>query len=422
MGLEAGGQPSARPCSCRGCGAPVGLAFADLGLSPIANALRRADDQGRPETFYPLRAMVCERCWLVQLDHELAPDELFADDYTYFSSYSRSWLRHAETFARQAEARFGLGSGSLVVEVASNDGYLLQYFKQSGIRVLGVEPAGNVADAAERERGIPSLRMFFGRKAALEMQAQGLAADLMVANNVLAHVPDLNDFLAGFAILLAPSGVGSFEFPHLLRLIEDVQFDTIYHEHYSYLSLLSVETLLARQGLRAFDVERLPTHGGSLRLYVCRADAPFETQPALPSLRMAEKAAGLDSPARYRSFAEAIKKTRNSLLRFLIDAQGEGKRVVGYGAPAKGNTLLNYCGVDRGFIDFTVDVSPHKQGTWLPGTGIPVLAPEAIDAARPDYLLILPWNLANEIMEQTARVRGWGCRFVVPIPETRILA
>jgi len=422
MGWGEGERQGPGVCSCRGCGTPLSLAFADLGLSPIANALRRAEDNGRPEIFYPLQAWVCERCWLVQLHHKLKPEELFSSSYAYFSSYSSSWLEHARVFAEEAITRFALKSDSMVVEVASNDGYLLQYFKRAGIRIQGVEPAANVADVAERERGVPSLRAFFGRDTALKMRASGLVADLMVANNVLAHVPDVNDFLAGFAILLKPEGVASFEFPHLLRLIEDVQFDTIYHEHYSYLSLLAVETLLARQGLRAFDVEALPTHGGSLRLLVCRTMAPYSPTPALAALRAAEAAAGLNRTETYLAFTDRIRRTRRSLLRFLIQAQEEGSMVAGYGAPAKGNTLLNYCGVDTSFIAFTVDRSPHKQGTWLPGTRIPVLAPNAIDVARPDYLLILPWNLADEIMEHMAHVREWGCRFVVPIPETRILA
>ncbi|HEY0833598.1 MAG TPA: class I SAM-dependent methyltransferase [Azospirillum sp.] len=406
---------------CRSCGAPLTRSFADLGMTPVSNAFRRPHELTEPEPFYPLHAFVCTSCWLVQLQDFRAPEHLFTDDYAYFSSFSTSWLRHAESYAEAMVERFGLGAGSRVVEVASNDGYLLQYFKRRGVPVLGVEPSANVAAAAERNHGIRSVVRFFGAETAQALREEGMAADLMAANNVLAHVPDVNDFIAGFAILLKPKGVVTFEFPHLLRLIENNQFDTIYHEHYSYLSLQAVERLLERHGLAAFDVEELPTHGGSLRLYAGHRDAVPAAAARLTSVRGAERGAGMDTPAPYDGFAERVRQTKRHLLAKLIELKDGGARIAAYGAPAKGNTLLNYCGIRTDFLDFTVDRSPHKQGLFLPGTRIPILAPEALFETKPDYVLILPWNLTDEIVEQMAGVAAWGGRFIVPIPQVRVI-
>jgi SAM-dependent methyltransferase len=405
---------------CRFCSAELTETFVDLGMSPLSNAFVAAERAMAMEKFYPLHAYCCGQCRLVQLAAFESPEHIFAD-YLYFSSYSDSWLRHAEEFARRAAERFGLDGAAQVIEIASNDGYLLQYFRQAGIQVLGVEPAANVA-AVARAKGIPTDIAFFGRATAARLRAAGHAPDLIVANNVLAHVPDLNDFVAGFKMLLAPAGRITIEFPHLQRLIEQNQFDTIYHEHFSYFSLLVAERILAHHGLTVFDVEELPTHGGSLRLYVRHAeqDSPA-VAGAVAALRQREIAAGLDGPAAYRGFASRVAETRYALLEFLIGAQRAGKRVVAYGAPAKGNTLLNYCGIRGDLIEFTVDRSPHKQGMLLPGTHIPIRHPDDILAAKPDYVLILPWNLSAEITQQMAAVRDWGGAFVVPIPALRIL-
>ena len=405
--------------ACRLCGAALSETFADLGMSPLANAFVPAGRASAMEPFYPLHAWVCGACRLVQLEAFETPEAIFGE-YLYFSSYSESWLRHAEAYAAEMSARFGLGPASTVVEVASNDGYLLQYFKQRGCRVLGVEPAGNVARVAE-ERGIPSEVAFFGRATAERLRERGFGADQMVANNVLAHVPDLRDFVAGFAVLLRPGGVATFEFPHLLRLMQESQFDTIYHEHFSYLSLHVVCRAFAAAGLRVFDVAELPTHGGSLRVFACQEGAGHGAGAAVGRVLGEEVAAGLEDGAAYRAFARQVVDVKAGLLRFLLDAREAGKVVAGYGAPAKGNTLLNYCGVGTDLLAFTVDRSPHKQGMLLPGTRIPVLAPEALLEARPDYVLILPWNLKGEVMAQMAAVRGWGGRFVVPIPRLEVL-
>ncbi len=407
--------------ACRFCQAPLHESFADLGMTPLSNAFIAPDRAGAMEPFYPLHAYVCSACRLVQLEEFESPQHIFGD-YIYFSSYSESWLRHAEAYAAKMTQRLDLGADALVVEIASNDGYLLQYFRQRGIRVLGVEPAANVAAVAER-KGIPSEVAFFGVQTATRLRAQGVAPDLMAANNVLAHVPDINDFVRGFAILLKPGGVVTVEFPHLLRLIGESQFDTIYHEHFSYLSLHVVQRIFARHGLRVFDVEQLPTHGGSLRVFACQAGAArHDETPAVAQVLAGEVAAGLEGDDVYRRFARQVVEAKCALLRFLIDAQAQGKRVAAYGAPAKGNTLLNYCGVGPELIAFTVDRSPHKQGMLLPGTRIPVRAPEAILQEKPDYVLILPWNLRDEIIAQMQAVRGWGGRFVVPVPTTRVLA
>lgn len=406
---------------CRFCDSPLTESFCDLGMSPLSNAFLRAEDLDRMEPFYPLHAYVCGECFLVQLEEFESPQQIFSD-YAYFSSFSDSWLQHAKTYAEQMIARFAISGNHQVVEIASNDGYLLQNFVARGIPALGIEPAANVARVAE-ENGVPTWTRFFGEETARELVAGGKQADLMVANNVLAHVPNINDFVAGIKIALKPQGVVTIEFPHLLRLIQGNQFDTIYHEHFSYLSLISAETIFAHHGLTIFDTEELSTHGGSLRLYVRHDDntmLPVSTRVA--SVRHAEREAGLTLLATYAGFHERFKDTKRKLLAFLIEAKAQGKRIVGYGAPAKGNTLLNYCGIRTDFLDFTVDRSPHKQGRFLPGTHIPILAPEAIDHARPDYVLILPWNLRDEIQQQMAHIRDWGGRFIVPIPEVRVLS
>ncbi len=407
-------------CQCRFCGAPLSLSFADLGMSPFSNAYLKLEQLNKMERFYPLHAWVCESCYLVQVEEFENPEYIFSD-YAYFSSFSDSWLDHARRFADQIAKRFELGTSSFVVEIASNDGYLLQYFSARGIRIFGIEPAANVAAEAER-KGVPTLVKFFGTQTARELVGAGKQADLLIANNVLGHVPGLNDFVAGMAILLKPGGVISVEFPHLLRLMEEVQFDTIYHEHFSYFSFLVAARLFAKHGLTIFDVEEISTHGGSLRIFAKHAsNSALPVGERVSALRQREQAAGLDRADTYRAFAEKVKATKRSLLRFLIDAREAGKHVVGYGAPAKGNTLLNYCGVRTDLLEYTVDRSPHKQGHFLPGTHIPVYAPDKIRETRPDYVLILPWNLKNEIVEQMAEVRGWGGKFVVPIPEVRVL-
>lgn len=405
--------------TCRFCGAPLTRSLADLGSTPLSNSYLRAEDLERMEPTYPLHARVCGDCFLVQLEAFESPEHIFSD-YAYFSSYSDSWLAHARAYAEKVAARFALGPGHRVIEIASNDGYLLRWFKDMGIEVLGIEPAANVAAVAEAN-GIPSRVRFFGKETAHALAAAGETADLMAANNVLAHVPDINDFVSGFATVLKPQGVATFEFPHLLQLIRQRQFDTIYHEHFSYLSLLTVQRIFAAHGLRVFDVEELPTHGGSLRVYACRADARHAETAAVAALIAREREEGLADLARYAAFQEEVKALKRDLLSFLIEAKRAGKRVAAYGAPAKGNTLLNYCGVRQDFIDFTVDRSPHKQNTWLPGTRIPVYAPGRIAGEKPDYLLILPWNLRDEVMDQMAHIRAWGGRFVIPIPDVRVV-
>ncbi|HUC17979.1 MAG TPA: class I SAM-dependent methyltransferase [Acetobacteraceae bacterium] len=409
-------MPSA--LACRFCGAPLAESFLDLGLSPLANSYVKAEDAGAPETFYPLHVRVCGQCLLVQLPVLESAEQIFSD-YLYFSSFSDSWLRHAESYAGMIAGRLGLTAASKVVEIASNDGYLLQYFKARGIPVLGVEPAANVAQAA-LAKGIPTDVSFFSVKTAERLKREGHAADLVAANNVLAHVPDLNDFVAGMRVLLRPAGTITVEFPHLLNLIEERQFDTIYHEHFSYFSLLVAEKVFARHGLQVFDVEQLSTHGGSLRIYARHAGGGAVSERIL-ALRAREAKAGLDRLETYRGFGTAVADLKGDILEFLIGARRAGKTVVGYGAPAKGNTLLNYLGVKREYIGFTVDRNVHKQGHLLPGTRIPIRAPEAIFAAKPDYVLILPWNLRDEITAQLAGIRAWGGRFVVPIPALQIL-
>lgn len=388
-------------------------------MSPLCESFLRADQLNEMEPFYPLKAWVCERCFLVQLEEYVTGEEIFSD-YAYFSSFSDSWVNHARRYVDQIVDRISLTSRSLVVEIASNDGYLLQFFVARGIPALGIEPAANVAKVAE-SKGVPTIVKFFGADTARELVAAGREADLIVGNNVLAQVPDLNDFVAGLKILLAPAGVVTIEFPHLLRTIQGNQFDQIYHEHFSYFSLYAVERIFEAHGLPIFDVEELPTHGGSLRIYARHCDdTTKEVTERLVELRAREAEAGVATVGYYKDFESRVRATKRKLLNFLIAAKHDEKRVVGYGAPGKGNTLLNYCGIRTDFLDFTVDRSPHKHGKFLPGTHIPILPPEELWNARPDYVLILPWNLKNEIMEQLAGIRDWGGRFVVPIPEVTV--
>lgn len=404
---------------CRFSGKLLEHTFADLGSTPLANSYLTADQLQTAEKFYPLHAYVCSDCLLVQLEEFESPDRIFSD-YAYFSSFSDTWLRHAQDYTELMIRRFGFDHRHQVIEIASNDGYLLQYFRQRQVPVLGIEPAVNVAQAAE-EKGIPTLVEFFGTATARDLVGDGIRADLLIGNNVLAHVPALNDFIAGMKIILKPDGIFTMEFPHLLQLINQNQFDTIYHEHFSYFSFLTVEAIFKKKGLTLFDVEELPTHGGSLRIYGRHIEAG--TPPVserVRSLRQKERDAGLDHLETYLEFGEKVKETKRKLLNFLVCARNRGKSIVAYGAPAKGNTLLNYCGVGRDFIDYTVDRSPHKQGMFLPGTRIPILHPDRIHESRPDYLLILPWNLKEEIMEQMRCIRAWGGKFVLPIPEVQV--
>jgi SAM-dependent methyltransferase len=402
--------------ACRLCGAPLEHVVADLGVSPVANDFLREDDLGRMEPFYPLCALVCDVCLLVQLEAFEPPEQIFSDDYAYFSSFSTGWLEHSRQYTDAIVERLGLGAESKVVEIASNDGYLLQYFVERGIPVLGVEPTANTA-AVAIAKGVPTDVRFFGQEVAAELRAEH-AADLLIANNVLAHVPDLNDFVAGLATLLAPEGVLTIEFPHLLRLLQEAQFDTIYHEHYSYYSLLTASRALERHGLAIFDVEELPTHGGSLRIYA--GHAPREPGERVVELRERERAAGLEELATYLAFADRVRREKREIVRFFIEQKEAGVSIAGYGAPAKGNTLLNYCGVGRDFIDYTVDLNPHKQGRYLPGTRIPIRDPDEIRRTQPDLVFILPWNIRDEVMEQLAFVRDWGGRFAARSPEIRI--
>jgi SAM-dependent methyltransferase len=404
---------------CRFCQSSLSETFADLGMSPLSNSYLQESQLQGMERFYPLHAYVCGSCFLVQLTEFETPERIFSD-YAYFSSYSESWLRHCEAYAREMVKRWQLGGTSRVMEIASNDGYLLQYFKKLGVPVLGIEPAANVAKVAV-ERGIPTDVSFFGEKKGGELAAAGKSADLIAANNVLAHVPDINDFVKGFKLALKRGGCITVEFPHLLQLVRHNQFDTIYHEHFSYLSLGFVSDLFASHGLRAFDVDEIPTHGGSLRIYACHADdAAKPTRKSIDALRGLEQESGLKKIPTYRRFADQVVRTKCEVLEFFVNAKRAGKRVAGYGAPAKGNTLLNYCGVGPEFLQFTVDRSPHKQGLYLPGTHIPILEPGAIAKAKPDFLFILPWNLRDEIVQQMAEIRSWGGQFVVPIPALEI--
>jgi len=389
-------------------------------MSPLCESYVPKEKLNQMEPFYPLHAYVCERCFLVQLDDYVTRESIFSE-YAYFSSYSDSWVEHMRRYADAITERLGLGTESLIVEVASNDGYLLQHFVQKGIPVLGIEPAANIAKVAI-EKGIPTLVEFFGEQLARELAADGTRADLICGANVLAQVPSPNDFVSGLRILLKPRGVVTIEFPHLMRLMAENQFDTIYHEHFCYFSFVSAERIFAEQGLTLFDVEELPTHGGSLRVYACHAgDATKPITARAEALRQREIDGGFMRLETYAGFGERVKETKRKLLNFLIEAKRAGKTVAGYGAPGKGNTLLNYCGIRTDFIDFTVDRSTYKQGKFLPGTHIPIHHPDRIRAERPDYVLILPWNFEDEIVRQMAYIREWGGKFVVPIPEVRVL-
>jgi SAM-dependent methyltransferase len=405
--------------SCRFCGYAVEAVFVDLGSSPLANSYLPPEAVNAMEPFYPLRALVCGQCFLVQLEEFETPQRIFSD-YAYFSSYSSSWIEHSRRYSEQMIERLALGADSHVVEIASNDGYLLQFFHERQIPVLGIEPAANVARVA-LQKGIPTLVEFFGRETARSLAGES-AADLLIGNNVLAHVPDLNDFIAGMKILLAPDGVITMEFPHLMRLIDDNQWDTIYHEHFSYFSFLTVSRAFRAHGLRLFDVQELPTHGGSLRVYGCHADDSVKAETAAArELAERERTAGYERLDTYLGYGRRVESDKRQILSFLIDLKRRGLRVAGYGAPAKGNTMLNYCGLRRDFIDYTCDLNPHKQGLFLPGSHIPILAPEAISKDKPDVVLILPWNLKDEIVLQLDFIREWGGRFAARTPELALL-
>jgi SAM-dependent methyltransferase len=400
---------------CRFCALPLEHVFADLGMSPLANSYLAPDQLAAMEPFYPLRAWVCSGCLLVQLEEFETPDRIFSD-YAYFSSYSTTWLEHSKDYVDQMTSRFGLDESSHVVELASKDGYLLQYFHARHIPVLGIEPAANVAKLA-LQKGIPTLVEFFGVDTARSLMPDS-AADLLLGNNVLAHVPDLNDFVAGMKILLKPGGVITMEFPHLLSLVEQNQWDTIYHEHFSYFSFRTVRAVFASHGLRLFDVDRLATHGGSLRIYGAHADDSTKPDTARThKLIETERTAGFEDLETYTEYGRRVAEDKMQILSFLIGCKRAGQRVIGYGAPAKGNTLLNYCGVGPEFVDYTCDLNPHKQGHFLPGSHIPIRSPDAITQTRPDVVLILPWNLKDEIMAQLSYVRGWGGRFAARSPE-----
>ncbi len=419
--LQSQAQKAGYRGSCRFCGTGLEHTFVDLGMSPLCESFLSERQLNQMEPFYPLHVYVCANCFLVQLQEYISPEAIFSD-YAYFSSYSDSWLAHARAYTELMVDRFGFGKHSLVVELASNDGYLLQYFVAKDIPSLGIEPAANVAQAAIK-KGVPTLVKFFGRNSARELAADGKQADLLLGNNVLAQVPDLNDFVAGMKILLKPRGVITMEFPHLMRLVEENQFDTIYHEHFSYFSFLTAEKIFAAHGLVLFDVEELPTHGGSLRIYARHAeDSSKPVSERTYELRARECSAGLTRLDYYSSFEERVKETKRKLLEFLIQSRRAGKTIAGYGAPGKGNTLLNYCGIRTDFLDYTTDRNPHKHGKFLPGTHIPIYPPDRIRETRPDYVLILPWNLKNEIMQQMGYIREWGGQFVVPIPGVRVYA
>jgi C-methyltransferase C-terminal domain/Putative zinc binding domain/Methyltransferase domain len=406
--------------TCLACGAVLTRSFVDLGTSPLSNAFLKPERLAGPELHHPLNTFVCESCFLVQLPRHESREAIFDDQYAYFSSFSDSWLKHAQNYAEQMRKRLDLKPNSLVVEIASNDGYLLRWFKDQGIQVLGVEPTANTAEAAIK-MGIPTRVEFFGAAFASQLVSEGHQADLTAANNVLAHVPDIHDFVEGFRILLKATGTATFEFPHLLQLMRHTQFDTIYHEHFSYLSLQVVERVFGEHGLVVHDVEELPTHGGSLRVFASHAAAKLPVSESVLTVRAKEREANFAHQNGYDGFAAKVQRVKNELLSFLIEAKKSGEQVVGYGAPAKGNTLLNYCGVKSDLLTYTVDRSPHKQGHFLPGIRIPIFSPEKISETKPDYVLILPWNLKEEITEQMAHIRDWGGRFVVPIPNLEIL-
>ena len=405
--------------SCKFCDHPLKHTFVDLGMAPLVSSYLQEADLHRAEVFYPLRVYVCENCYLVQLPAAETPEKLFSH-YPYFSSVSASWLRHAKTYVENMIERFKFSSSSHVIEIASNDGYLLQYFREKGVPVLGIEPADNVA-AAARKSGIPTIVKFFGLQTALELAGQKTLGDLVLGNNVLAHVPDVNDFVSGLKVLLKPHGIITMEFPHLLKLIAENQFDTIFHEHFSYFSFMTVERIFAKHGLTILDVEEVPTHGGSLRIYARHTEAKINsTSERVHELRDRESKVGIDKIDTYASFEEKVRITKHKLLKFLIEVKQKNCSVVAYGAAGKGCILLNYCGIRSDFIDYTVDLSSYKQGLYLPGTHSPIYHPDRIRDTKPDYVLILPWNLKSEILEQMSYIRDWGGKFVVPIPEVAI--
>lgn len=405
--------------SCRCCGAPLKTTVVDLGMSPLCESFRTPDQLDSVEHYYPLHVLICHECFLVQLGEYVSSESIFSE-YAYFSSYSSSWVAHAKNYSENISRRLGLSEKSVVVEIACNDGYLLQHFLPMNISVLGIEPAANVA-AVAAEKGIPCRVAFFGTALSNELVAEGVQADLIVANNVLAQVPDLNDFVTGIANLLAPEGIATLEFPHLVQLIDNIQFDTIYHEHFSYFSLAAIDVLAARCGLQIIDVEELVTHGGSLRVYLARSVSSQPVSDAVDKMRSREATWGIRDLSSYSLFAQKVAQLKRNLLRLLIDAKDAGKSICGYGAPGKGNTLLNYCGIGRDLISFTVDRNPYKHGRFTPGMHIPILSVEAIDAAKPDYIVITPWNLKHEIIAQMSHVSSWGGKFIVPIPEPTIV-
>jgi len=413
-----GAGTPAKGRTCRFCSAPLTRTFVDLGMSPLCESFVPAHALNHMEPFYPLHAFLCERCFLVQLDEYVTPDNIFTE-YAYFSSYSDSWVEHARRYVEQITARLSLGADSRVFEIASNDGYLLQHFVRKSIPVLGIEPAANVAKVAV-SKGVPTVVRFFGVETAADLKRNPGPADLIVGNNVLAHVPDINDFVGGMKVLLKPTGTITMEFPHLVRLMEQNQFDTIYHEHFSYLSMTTVQRIFNAHGLRLYDVEELSTHGGSLRIYACHIDSTERMRERAQALIRVEEEFGLNRVETYARFSAQVKETKRKLLSFLIEARRQGRTIAGYGAPGKGNTLLNYCGIRTDFIDYTVDRNPYKHGRFLPGTHIPIFAPDKIRETRPDYVLILPWNLKDEIAAQLAYIREWGGQFVVPIPEVEV--
>ncbi len=405
---------------CRFCKSKLVQSFCDLGMSPLSNSYLSCEQLNQKEEFYPLHAYVCDKCLLVQLDEYAAPEHIFSD-YAYFSSYSKSWLEHAKNYVESVIGRYSITSNNQVIEIASNDGYLLQYFRERNIPVLGIEPAANVADVAEK-KGIPTKKFFLNTVTASKLIKEGIHADLLLGNNVLAHVPDLNDFIQAMKMLLHEEGIITMEFPHLMQLIKYNQFDTIYHEHFSYFSMLVVDRIFSEHGLKVFDVEELNTHGGSLRIHACHEENSISIENSIDRVKTSEKNFGLSEIGGYKSFALKVNETKRKLLDMLIQAKDEGKRIIGYGAPAKGNTLLNYCGIRTDFIDYTVDTNPYKQNKYLPGTHIPVLHPDEIRKTTPDYILILPWNIKDEIISQLQYVKDWNGKFIIPIPEVNVIA
>jgi SAM-dependent methyltransferase len=419
MNLKTTNNNAFRHLECRLCNAALATTFVDLGMSPLCESVLAVDQIDQMEPYFPLRVLVCNNCFLVQLREYVKPESIFSE-YDYFSSYSTSWVEHARRYCEMIKTRLNLGPNSRVFEIASNDGYLLQHFVRLGIPVIGVEPATNVA-AVARDKNIPTIVEFFGAELARRLISEGKHADLIIGNNVLAQVPDLNDFVGGMAILLGSNGVITLEFPHLERLIDENQFDTIYHEHFSYFSFVTIDRLAKNHSLKVFDVEHLTTHGGSLRVYLCRAGAPYVPSPGVDALLAHERQKGLEDIRTYTRFSTKVHQTKRQLLSFLIQLKEKGAKLCGYGAPGKGNTLLNYCSIGTDFLDFTVDRNPYKHGLYTPGMHIPIYPVSAIDDARPDYLLILPWNLKQEIIEQMRYVGDWGCKFIVGIPSVEVI-